>query len=80
MRRPFIMILHLKPQEKGRLMNMNYLHELPMGFGMALLQNRAAASYFDSLSREQQQQLIDKTHSIGSKQEMQAFVDTLKIE
>lgn len=59
---------------------MDYLQELPLGFGMALLQNRDAAAYFDSLSIEQRQKLIDKTHSIGSKQEMQAFVDTLKIE
>ena len=62
------------------VVNMNYLQELPMGFGMALIQNRDSAAYFDSLSQAEQQRIIGKTHSIGSKQEMQAFVDTLKTQ
>lgn len=59
---------------------MDYLQELPMGFGMALLQNRAAAMYFDSLPEAERQRLIEKTHSIHSKQDMQAFVDSLQTQ
>lgn len=59
---------------------MDYLQELPMGFGMALLQNRTAAMYFDSLPETERQRLIEKTHSIRSKQEMEAFVDSLQTQ
>lgn len=59
---------------------MEYLQELPMGFGMALLQNRDAATYFDALPEPERQRLIDKTHSIQSKADMQAFVDTLRTQ
>lgn len=59
---------------------MDYLQELPMGFGMALFQNQDAAAYFESLSHAERQRLIDKTHGIGSKQEMQVFIDTLKTQ
>lgn len=51
--------------------------ELPLGLGMALMQNLQAMRHFSSLSNEEQQALIDQTHSIGSKQEMRAFVDRL---
>ncbi|MBP1758215.1 MAG: hypothetical protein H6Q61_464 [Firmicutes bacterium] len=56
---------------------MDYLQELPMGFGMALLQNRNAAMYFDSLPESERQRIIQKTSSIRSKKEMQSFVDNL---
>lgn len=59
---------------------MDYLSDLPMGFGMALLQNQDSAAYFDSLPRTERQRLIGKTHGIGSKQEMSAFVDSLKTQ
>ncbi|MEA4955257.1 MAG: hypothetical protein VB096_07070 [Pseudoflavonifractor sp.] len=59
---------------------MEYLQELPMGFGMALLQNQDASGYFESLPLAERQRLIDKTHGISSKQEMNAFVDTLKTQ
>lgn len=48
--------------------------EIPMGLGMALAQNLPAMNHFASLSRERQQQIIQRTHSIGSKEEMQSFV------
>ncbi|MBP1737532.1 MAG: hypothetical protein H6Q60_1413 [Oscillospiraceae bacterium] len=59
---------------------MDYLQDLPMGFGMALLQNQDAAAYFDALSEAERRRLLDKTHSIQSKQEMQAFVDDLHMQ
>lgn len=59
---------------------MKYLQDLPLGFGMALLQNNEAAMYFDSLPEANRQNLIKKTHDINSKKEMQAFVDSLQTQ
>ena len=56
--------------------NMNFEY-LPMGFGMALLQNPSAAMYYNSLSEAEKFQLIERTHSINSKSEMKAFIDNL---
>lgn len=47
---------------------------IPMGLGMALAQNLDAMNYFSSLEREQQQEIINHTHEIQSKNEMQQFV------
>jgi len=54
-----------------------YSTDIPMGLGMALMQNRQAMDYFSSLSDEGKQQVIDHTHTIGSKEEMQSYVDSL---
>lgn len=51
--------------------------ELPLGFGVALAKNTDAMAYFSSLSPIHRQEIIAHTHSITSKQEMQAFVDSL---
>lgn len=48
-----------------------------MGFGMALAKNTDAMAVFSNLSREKQQDIIDKTHCINSKKEMQSFVNSL---
>lgn len=55
----------------------DYLQDLPMGFGMALLQNQSAAQYFESLSEPERRQILDQTHQITSKQDMQEFVRNL---
>jgi hypothetical protein len=60
-------------------MNVDFLQDLPIGFGMALLQNQQAAAYFGSLPQEQRQQLISQVHGINSKEEMQAFVANLRM-
>ena len=52
-------------------------NEIPMGLGMALMQNNPAMDYFSSLSDPAKQQIIDHTHSIRSKEEMQSYVDSL---
>jgi len=54
-----------------------YSSDIPMGLGMALMQNRQAMNYFSSLSDAEKQQVIDHTHSIQSKEEMQSYVDSL---
>ena len=51
--------------------------EIPVGLGMALAMNVDAMNYFSSLSDEGRQTIIDRTHSIHSKKEMQAFVRSL---
>ncbi|MEG0541836.1 MAG: hypothetical protein RR461_00895 [Angelakisella sp.] len=56
---------------------MDPLSELPMGFGMALLQNYEAARFFDSCTEAQKQAILAQVHMIQSKQDMKAFVDHL---
>jgi hypothetical protein len=51
--------------------------EIPMGLGMALAQNLPAMNRFASMSKAEQQAIIAHTHSIGSKEEMQAYVQSL---
>lgn len=48
-----------------------------MGFGMALAKNTDAMAVFSNLSKAQQQNIIEQTHSISSKREMQEFVNGL---
>lgn len=49
--------------------------DVPLGFGMALAQNLDAMQYFGKMTKQQQQNVIDKTKSIKSKKEMKSFVD-----
>jgi len=51
--------------------------DLPLGFGMALAQNELAMAKFESMSEAEKQTLIQKTHSVTSKKEMRALVDSL---
>lgn len=48
--------------------------ELPMGLGMALAQNEAAMQKFESLTEPQKQAVINATHNVNSKREMQQLV------
>lgn len=56
---------------------MNPLRDLPMGFGMALTQNPQAMNYFSALPEEERRRIVDGTHAIRSKSEMQAYVNAL---
>ena len=51
--------------------------ELPMGFIMALAQNTEALQKFESLSEEQKQEVINGTHTVGSKAEMRQYVNSI---
>ena len=51
--------------------------DLPLGFGMALAQNEAAMRQFVSLSDVEKQDVIQRTHSVTSKQEIRRLVDSL---
>lgn len=54
--------------------------EIPLGLGMALASNPYAMNNFSALTNEQKQAVIDRTHEIDSKKEMEAFVRTLSAE
>ena len=60
------------------LMNMKNGGGVPLGLGMALMQEPEAYKKFCSMSAEEQQAVKDKTHSIGSPQEMRAYVRSLR--
>lgn len=51
--------------------------EMPLGLGMALAQNLEAMNRFAQMTPAQQQAVIARTHSIHSKEEMRALVDSL---
>ena len=53
---------------------------MPMGLGMALVQNPAAMEKYAAMSRDQKQQFIDGSKGMESKQAMQAYVDHLAAE
>ena len=63
-------VAHTKPE----VMKME---DLPLGFGMALAQHPEAMARFSALSEEEQQAIINGTHAVRSKQEMQAYVENL---
>lgn len=56
---------------------MDPMRDLPMGFGMALLQNPQALQAYQALPPDRRQALLQQTHSIQSKGDMQALVDSL---
>lgn len=51
--------------------------DLPLGFGMALSQNEKAMKKFELLSEKEKRALIEQTHAVNSKSEMQSFVNNL---
>ena len=53
-----------------------YPRDMPMGLDIALAKNTKAADYFYALPETQQQQIMNHTHTIRSKEEMQAYVDS----
>ena len=56
---------------------MNPMRDLPMGFGMALMQNEAALHRFEAMTHAQQEQILAKTHAVSSKSEMLALVSSI---
>lgn len=51
--------------------------DIPMGLGMALMQDLESMQQFVSLPLARQQEIIDHTHSIRSKNEMREYVASL---
>lgn len=57
---------------------MDPFKDLPLGFGMALVQNEKALLHFGRMSDAEQQKILDHTHEVHSKEEMQALVDSIE--
>ena len=53
------------------------MEELPLGFGMALAQNPRAMEYFSKQTKEKQAEILAHTHTIQSRNEMHAYVQSL---
>lgn len=53
---------------------MDPMRDLPMGFGMALLQDPKATRAFYAMTPAQRQEIIQRTHAVSSKTEMRALV------
>ena len=54
--------------------------EMPLGLGMALMKNPDALNHYSKMSNEQKRAVIENTHSINNKADMQAYVETLAIQ
>jgi len=53
------------------------IRRLPLGFGMALAQNEAAMARFATMTEEEKQSVIERTHQVRSRRDMQRLVDSL---
>ena len=53
------------------------MQDLPIGFAMALAVNPSILNSFSSLSKDEQNSIIERTHKIKSKEEMHDFVKNL---
>ncbi len=51
--------------------------EMPVGLGMALAMNPEAMERFSALSEQQKQQVINGTHAVKSRREMQQYVQNI---
>ena len=49
------------------------IRSLPLGFGMALAQNKAAMKSFEVLSEAEKEAIVLRTHQVNSKREMRSF-------
>lgn len=61
-------------------MNAKNNSDVPLGLGMALMQNQAAFARFSAMSATEQQKVIEHTHAINSKQEMKNYVNQIGLE
>lgn len=52
-------------------------YEMPVGFGMALAQNPEALQKFAMFSEDKKQEIIQGTHSVKSREEMQQYVNSI---
>ncbi|MGN0478319.1 MAG: hypothetical protein ACI4GO_02685 [Hominenteromicrobium sp.] len=51
--------------------------ELPLGFGMALAQNEPAMKQFESMTEAEKRAVLERAHSVRSKNEMRQLVAEL---
>ena len=58
-------------------MNTGKNADLPLGLGMALMQNTDAFIYFSALDKTQQAKIIEQSKHVKSRSEMKSFVSGL---
>lgn len=58
-------------------MNTGKNADLPLGLGMALMQNTDAFLYFSALDKTQQAKIIEQSKHVKSHSEMKSFVSGL---
>lgn len=51
--------------------------EVPMGFGMALMQNEKAVNAYAMMTREEKNTILEQVRSARSKKEMQQIVSAI---
>lgn len=51
--------------------------DLPLGLSMALAQNTPAMQVFSNMTEEEQQEVINHTHQVSSRNEMRQYVQSL---
>lgn len=61
-------------------MNAKNGRDIPLGLGMALMQNADAFFYFSGLDAEKQQKIIDNSHGIKSRDEMRIYVNSISLQ
>lgn len=61
-------------------MNAKNGRDIPLGLGMALMQNADAFFYFSGLDAEKQQKIIDNSHGIKSRDEMRSYVNSIRAQ
>ena len=52
-------------------------NDIPLGMGMAFAENLSALTKFASLTPAEQRKMIERAHSVTSKQEMQELVNSI---
>lgn len=52
-------------------------YEVPIGLGMALLQNEAAMLRYAQLDEQKKQSILDRAHNVRSEKEMYALATAL---
>ena len=52
-------------------------YKVPLGFGMALAQNFNAMNVYSSMTEEQKQAILNRTHNTKSEKEMHDIVNSL---
>lgn len=60
-------------------MNAKNGKDIPLGLGMALMQNADAFLYFSGLDAEGQQKVIDSAGAIKSRDEMRRYVENISM-
>ena len=61
-------------------MNSKNGRDIPLGLGMALMQNADAFFYFSNLDADRQDRIIDGSRNIKSRNEMKSYVSSLTAE